>query len=79
MIEIKAMSFVGLAKLIQRAMLVCSTTPAASVDYSQDEQSPTKSKRKKCYRYAMNRKSARICTKCKKTVCAHYSTKTEEI
>ena len=33
----RAMSFVGLIKPIQQAMSVCGITPAASVDYSQDE------------------------------------------
>ena len=61
-----AMSFVCLTKPIQQAMSVCGITPAASIDYSQDEQGPTKSKRKRCYRCTMDRKSARICTKCKK-------------
>ena len=75
----RAMSFVCLIKPIQQAMSVCGITPAAWVDYSQDEQGPTKSKRKRCYRCTMDRKSARSCTKCKKTVCAHNSTKTEEI
>ena len=60
-------------------MSVRGITPAVSVDYSQDEQGPKKSKRKRCYRCTMDQKSARICTKCKKTVCAHNSTKTEEI
>ena len=64
--ERRATSFVGLTKPIQQAMSVCGITPAASVDYSQDEQGPTKSKRKRCYRCTMDRKSARICTKCKK-------------
>ena len=44
MLERKAMSFVDLTKPMQ-AMSVCGITPAASVDYSQDEQGPTKSKR----------------------------------
>ena len=59
----RAISFVGLAKPIQQAMFVYGITPAASVDYSQDEQGPTKSKRKRCYRCTMDRKSARVCTK----------------
>ena len=56
----KTMSFVGLAKPIQQAIFVCGITPAASVDYSQDEQGPTKSKRKRCYKCTMDQKSARI-------------------
>ena len=79
MIKRRAIFFVGLAKPIQQAMFVCGIAPAASVDYSQDDQGPTKSKRKRCYRSTMDRKSARSCTKRKKTVCAHHSTKTEEI
>ena len=47
MMERRAMSFVGLTKPIQKAMSVCGTTSAASVDYSQDEQGPTKSKKKR--------------------------------
>ena len=54
MMERKTMSFVGLAKPIQQAMFVCGITPAACVDYSQDEQGPTKSKRKRCYRCTMD-------------------------
>ena len=77
--ERRGVSFVGLAKLIQQAMFVCGIAPAATVDYNQDEKGPTKSKRKRCYRCTVDRKSAQICTKCKKTVCAHHSTKTEEI
>ena len=79
MMEGRAMSFVGLNKPIEQAMSVCGIIPAASVNYSQGEQGPTKSKRKRCYRCIIDRKSARICTKCKKAVCAHHSTKIEEI
>ena len=38
MMERRAMSFVGLTKPIQQAMSVCGIIPAASVNYSQDEQ-----------------------------------------
>ena len=68
MMERRAISFVGLIKPIKQAMSVCGITPAASVDCTQDKQGPTKSKRKRCYRCTMDRKSARICTKCKKPV-----------
>ena len=44
----RAMSFVCLIKPIQQAMSVCGITPAAWVDYSQDEQGPTKYARR-CY------------------------------
>ena len=47
-IESRTMSFVGLTKPIQQAMSDCGITPAASVDYSQDEQGSIKSKRKRC-------------------------------
>ena len=58
--ERRGVSFVGLAKPIQQAMFVCG------FNYNQDEQGPTKSKRKRCYRCTVDRKSARIGTKCKK-------------
>ena len=79
LMERRGVPIVGLAKPIQQAMFVCGIAPATTVDYNQDKQGPTKSKRKRCYRCTVDRKSARICTKCKKTVCAHHSTKTEEI
>ena len=79
--ERRAMSFVGLAKLTQQAMSVCGITSAASLAYNQDEaeQGPTKVKRKRCYKCFLDRKSSRVCASCKRTVFAHHSTKSVEI
>ena len=46
MIKRRAIFFVGLAKPIQQVMFVCGLTSAATVDYRQDEQRATISKRK---------------------------------
>ena len=79
--ERRAMSFVSLAKPTQQVMSVCGITSAASVAYNQDEaeQGPTKAKRKRWYKCSLDRKSSRVRTSCKRTVCAHHSTKSVEI